>query len=182
KAWFSSTHGGYVFNSGDIGWSSTPWTKRVQDASGGINSFSDLQNNAYDKSSPVFYCDWGSRAQYNKTAWLKPEELADIVNSILLVQSDNSADSHILQTDKGDSETWSEDKVRQELSKYQKPFNNIASGRVDVDFGSGRTTRVYFSGDGGSVDFPADVFKKYFNLRAPSNINIVGPLFNIEQK
>ncbi|MDO8573168.1 MAG: SpoIID/LytB domain-containing protein, partial [Candidatus Daviesbacteria bacterium] len=46
KAWFSSTHGGYVFNSGDIGWSSTPWTKRVQDASGGINSFSDLQNNA----------------------------------------------------------------------------------------------------------------------------------------
>lgn len=182
KAWFSSTHGGYVFNSGDIGWSQTGWTKRTQDASSSIGSFSDLANNAYDKTSPVFYCDWGSRAQYNKTAWLKSEELADIVNSILLVQSDGSADSHILQTDKGDSETWSEDKVRQELSKYQKPFNSISSGRVDVDFGVGKTTRVYFSGDGGSVDFPADAFKKYFNLRAPANIQIVGPLFNVEIK
>lgn len=182
KAWFSSTHGGYVFSSGDIGWNSTSFTKRAQDASGSINSFSDLANNAYDKNSPVFYCDWGSRAQYNKTAWLKPEELADIVNSILLVQADGSADSHILQTDKSDSETWSEDKVRQELSKFRKPFSGISSGHVDADFGSGRTTRVYFSGDGGSVDFPADAFKKYFNLRAPSNINIVGPLFNIEQK
>lgn len=182
KAWFSSTHGGYVFSSGDIGWSSTPWTKRAVDTAGGIGSFFDLQNNAYDKISPVFYCDWGSRAQYNKTAWLKPEELADIVNSILLVQADSSADPHILQTDRGYPETWNEDKVRQELSKYRKPFGSISSGRVDADFGSGRTTRVYFSGDGGSVDFPADAFKKYFNLRAPSNINIVGPLYNIEQK
>lgn len=182
RAWFSSTHGGYVFSSGDIGWNSTSFTKRGQDARGSIGSFSDLLNNAYDKDSPVFYCDWGSRAQYHSTAWLKPDEMADIVNSILLVQSDSSADPHILQTDKGDSDTWSEDKVRQELSKYRTPFNSITSGSVDADFGTGRTTRISFSGDAGSVDFPADVFKKYFNLRAPANINIVGPLFNIEKR
>lgn len=182
KAWYSSTHGGYVFSSADIGWSDTSWTKRAVDASGSINSFSDLQSNAYDKNSSIFYCDWGARSQHAGTAWLKTEELADIVNSILLVQNDSSADPHILQTDKADPDTWSEDKVKQELSKYRTPFNNISSGYVDADFGTGRTTRVYFSGDAGSVDFPADAFKKYFNLRAPSNINIVGPLYNVERR
>ncbi|MGH7246361.1 MAG: SpoIID/LytB domain-containing protein [Candidatus Levyibacteriota bacterium] len=182
KAWFSSTHGGYVHASSDIGWSSTSFTKNAQDASGNINSFSDLQNNAYDKDSPWFYCDWGSRSQYNKTAWLQSSEIADIVNSILLVQHDSSTDSHILQTDKNDPDAWSEDQVKQALSKYQTPFTSISSGSVDVDFGSGKTTRVHFSGDGGSADFDSDVFKKYFNLRAPANIQIVGPLFNIEKR
>ncbi len=183
KAWFSSTHGGYVFSSGEIGWSGTSWTKHAIDTtSGSAGSFADLQGNAYDKDSPVFYCDWGSRAQYNKTAWLKSSEMADIVNSILLVQSDNSADSHILQTDKGYPDAWDESRVRQELSKYRTPFNSISSGSVDADFGNGRTSTVHFSGDAGSVDFPGDVFKKYFNLRAPSNINIVGPLYNLEKR
>lgn len=183
KAWYSSTHGGYIFSSGEIGWSSTSWTKHAVDtASGSVGSLSDLQSNAYDKDSPVFYCDWGSRAQYNKTAWLRSDEMADIINSILLVQSQPDADPHILQTDKNDPDTWSESKVKQELSKYRIPFNSISSGSVDADFSGGRTTRIRFTGDSGSVDFPADVFKKYFNLRAPSNINIVGPLFNVEQK
>lgn len=181
-AYFSSTHGGYVFSTSDIGWRGTSFTKRAQDSNGDINSFSDLQSKAYDKDSPWFYCDWGGRSQYNKTAWLTSSEMADIVNSILLVQSDNSTDSHILQTDKSDSETWNEDKVRQELSKYRTPFSSISSGSVDVDFGSGRTTQVHFAGSAGSVSFDGTVFKKYFNLRAPSNINIVGPLFNIEKK
>ena len=62
KAWFSATHGGYAYTSADIGWSSTPYTKRLVDASGPVNSFSDLMNNAYDKDSPIFYCDWGGRS------------------------------------------------------------------------------------------------------------------------
>lgn len=183
KAFFSSTHGGYAFNTGDlVGWSTTSYTKRMTDTpSGSVASFDDLKNNAYDKDSPWFYCDWGSRSSHGGTAWLAPGEFADIVNSILLAQSDSSADSHILQTDKSYADAWNEDKVKQELSKYRTSFNNISSGRVDVDFGNGKTTRVYFSGDAGSVDFPADVFKKYFNLRAPANIQIVGPLYNIER-
>ena len=91
-------------------------------------------------------------------------EMADIVNSILLVQSDGSADPHILQTDKSDSNTWNEDKVRQELSKYRSPFGSISSGSVDADFGSGKTTTVHLTGDQGSVSFDSIVFKKYFNL------------------
>ena len=71
KAWFSSTHGGYVHSSGDIGWSGTSFTKNAQDTSSSVASFSDLNSNAYDKDSPWFYCDWGSRSSNNNTAWLK---------------------------------------------------------------------------------------------------------------
>ena len=180
KGWFSSTHGGYVFTSGDIGWNSTSFTKHAQDASATINSWSDLNNYAYDKDSPWFYCDWGARSQYNNTAWLKPSEMADIINSILLVQNDGSADPHILQTDKSDPEMWSEDKVRQELTKYRTPFSSIDSGSVDADFGNGKSTMVHFSGDAGSVDIASDTFRKYFNLRAPAKIQIVGYLYNLE--
>src|SRR5581483_3365001 len=104
KAWFSSTHGGYGFSSSDIGWSSTPWTKRFTDTSGGVSSFSDLQNNAYDKNSPMFYCDWGGRSSANGTAWLKSDELADIVNAVLLAEKDASTKSHLYQVDKGNPE------------------------------------------------------------------------------
>lgn len=183
KAWFSSTHGGYVFSSGDIGWSSTSWTKRALDASGGVSSFSDLQNNAYDKDSPVFYCDWGSRAQYNKTAWLKPEELADIVNVLMLAKKDSSTQVHLSQVDKPNpdgQETWDASRVKSELGG--SAFNSISNVSVSADFGSGRTTTVTVSGDGRSQSFDGGEFKNYFNLRAPANINIVGPLFNVESK
>ncbi|MBI4035698.1 SpoIID/LytB domain-containing protein [Candidatus Daviesbacteria bacterium] len=183
KAWYSSTHGGYIFNSGDIGWSSTAFTKRAQDTTGGIGSFADLQNNAYDKNSPIFYCDWGSRAQYNKTAWLKPEELADIVNVLMLAKKDSSTQVHLSQIDKPNpdgQETWDANRVKSELGS--RAFNSISDVSVSADFGSGRTSSVTVSGDGKSESFSGSEFKDYFNLRAPSNINIVGPLFNVEKR
>lgn len=185
KAWFSSTHGGYEFSSGDIGWSSTPWTKSMRDTAGSVSNFSDLQNSTYDKDSPWFYCDWGTRAQYQKTAWLKSDELADIVNVILLARKDSSTTEHLYQTDNPPpgTDTWSADQVKQELrNRGITPFNSISSASVSWDTGSGRTTSVNLSGDGGSVNIPGSEFKDWFNLRAPANIQIVGPLFNIEQK
>lgn len=179
-AYFSSTHGGYMYTTSDIGWSATSFTKRGQDASSNIGSWSDLNNNAYDKSSPWFYCDWGGRSQYNGTAWMTSSDMADIVNSILLVQHEPSADSHILQTDKSDPDMWTPDQVRQELSKYQTPFSSITGGSVDADFANGKSTTVHLQGDQGSFDIDAVTFRKYFNLRAPSNIQIVGYLYNLE--
>lgn len=181
-AYFSSTHGGYVYQSGGT-INSRPWLKNAKDTTdGNIGGFGDLQSKAYDHDSPWFYCDWGGRKQYNNTAWMTSAEMADIVNSILLVQADSGADPHILQTDKSDPNMWNEERVRQELSSHRTPFTSISSASVDVDFGGGTTTRVHFSGDAGSVDFDNTVFAKYFNLRAPSNIQIVGPLFNIEKR
>lgn len=180
KAWFSAVHGGYAYGSGDIGWSSTPWTKRMVDTpSGSAGSFSDLQNNAYDKSAQWFYCDWGGRSAYNGTGWLKPEEVADIVNVILLARRDSSTKPHLYQTDKPNPEgtdTWDAGRVKQELGA--SAINSVSNISVSADFGSGLTTSVNIDGQ----SFGAKEFKDYFNLRAPSNIQIVGPLFNVETK
>jgi len=184
KAWFSSTHGGYIFSSGDIGWSSTSWTKNAQDTTGNVGSFSDLKSNAYDKDSPWFYCDWGSRADYNKTAWLKSDEVADIVNVILLLQNDSGTRDHLYQTDKSNpagTDTWDSGRVKQELSKYRNPFNSVSGISIAADFGSGKTTNVHISGDAPDADISGSDFKNYFNLRAPANIQIVGPLYNVER-
>ncbi|OIP57165.1 MAG: hypothetical protein COX79_05430 [Candidatus Levybacteria bacterium CG_4_10_14_0_2_um_filter_36_16] len=183
KAWFSSTHGGYVHSSGDIGWSGTSWTKNGTDSSSSIGSFDDLKNNAYDKESPWFYCDWGARAEYNKTAWLKPDEVADIANVILLARKNSSSKSHLYQTDEANPEgtdTWDAGRVKQELGS--DAFNNVSDISVSTDFGSGKTTSVTINGDGKSQNFPASEFKDWFNLRAPKNIQIVGPLYNAEKR
>lgn len=185
KAFFSSTHGGYVYNTGDLqGWSQTSYTKRAVDTtSGNASSFSDLRSNAYDRDSPWFYCDWGARSQYGGTAWLKPEEVADIANVILLAHQDGSSQQHLTQPDKPNPDgvdTWDASTVRSKLG--DRAYSSISNVSINADFGTGRVTSVSVSGDGKSDSFDGNDFKTYFNLRAPSNIQIVGPLFNVEKK
>lgn len=186
KGWYSSTDGGYTFSSGDVWSSGTSFTKRSRDTSGEIASFSDLSSKAYDKDSPCFYAAQGYRVQYAKSAWLKSEEVADIANVVMLTKRDSGISSHIYQTDKPNPEgidTWNEDKVKQELrSRGGNPFNSVSSVSSSADFGSGMVTSVTVSGDRGSETFNATEFRNFFNLRAPANIQIVGPLFNIEVK
>ncbi len=186
KAWYSSTHGGYIFSTGEIGWSGTSWTKHANDFSGSVGGFGDLANNAFDRESPWFYCDWGSRPEFNKTAWLKSQEVADIINVILLAKRDASVREHLYQTDKSNpagTDTWDSEKVKSELRfRGGSPYNSVSDVSVGVDFGSGRTSSVNVSGDGGNTTFDAVEFKNFFNLRAPANIQIVGPLYNIEKR
>jgi peptidoglycan hydrolase-like amidase len=181
KAWFSSTHGGYIFSSSDIGWNGTAWTKNAKDTTGDVGSFGDLNSNAYDKASPWFYCDWGSRSQYGGTAWLKPEEVADIANVLMLVQRDGGTKEHLYQPDKPNpagTDTWDSARVRSELSsRGGSPITSATNVSIGADFGSGRTTTVNINGN----SFSGGDFKTYFNLRAPSNLQIVGPLFNVEK-
>jgi len=185
KAWFASTHGGYVWTSGEIWGSQKPWTKHFQDTTSGANSFSELNERAWDRESPWFYCDWGARAQYNKTAWLKSEEIADMANIIMLMKKDSSVGENLYQVDKPNpagKETWDFERVKNELSKRGgSPFNNVNSVSVSVDFGTGKTNNVTLSGDAGSQTFDGKEFKDFFNLRAPANIQIVGPLYNVEK-
>jgi len=182
KAWFSSTHGGYIFSSADIGWGATSWTKNSRDTTGDIGGFSDLFSKSYDKDSPIFYCDWGARSQYNKTAWLKSEEVADIINVLLLAKADPSTSSHLYQVDAG-GDVWDDGRVKTELKKRGiNPFGKIESASVNADFSYGKTTTVSFTGDAGAISFDGREFKDWFNSRAPANIQIRGPLYNIEKK
>jgi SpoIID/LytB domain protein len=185
-AWYASTAGGYTFFSSDVGWSGTPWTKRMRDTSADVASFSDLQSSAYDRDSPCFYSAQGWRKEYGSSAWLKSEEVADITNVLLLAKADSSTQKHLPQVDKPNPdgvETWDAGRVKQELKNRNiTPFNSVSSVSVGWDKGLGRTTSVSVSGDAGSQTFDGPEFKNYFNLRAPANIQIVGPLFNIEKK
>jgi len=187
KAWFASTAGGYTFTSGDVWGGNTAWTKRVRDTNGDINSFEDLQNKAYDKDSPCFYAAQGYRAEYNKSAWLKPSEVADIINVVLLYQKDSSTQGHLCYKDNpsgGCNDTWDAEKVKSELkSRGVTPFNNISSASVtDWNKSEGRTNTLSFSGDAGQVSISGSNFKSLFNIRAPANISIVGPLYNVEKR
>ena len=186
-AWYASTAGGYTYRSSDVGWQDRPWTKRMQDTTGAANGFGELMEKAYDKESPCFYAAQGWRGEYNRSAWLKAEEVADIVNAILLAKADSGSQDHLYQPDKSHpygGEVWDQERVKSELrQKGITPFNRIDNASVNgVDWGVGKTTSISFSGDGGSVSFSGDEFKDYFNLRAPANIQIVGPLFNVERK
>ncbi len=186
KAWYASTAGGYTFTSADVWGGGTSWTRRLRDTTGGVSSFSDLQSTAYDKDSPCFYAAQGWREDYASSAWLKSEEVADIANAILLSRADSSTREHLYQTDKSHpygGEIWSEERVKSELrDKNITPFNNVSGVSISADFGGGRTTNVSVSGDAGTQSFSGEEFKNFFNLRAPANIQIVGPLYNIEKK
>lgn len=171
---YSSTFGGYVI---DI--------PKFDGTGGNPSNFAELNDRAYDKMSPWFYCDWGSRSEYGNSAWLKSDEVADIVNVILLARIDGSLGEHFYQTDKppAGKDVWNADRVKSELrSRGGSVFNNITDASVSTDFGSGRVNNISLSGDGGSVSFSGQEFKDWFNLRAPANIQIVGPLYNIEKK
>ena len=158
----------------------------MRDTSGDVGSFSDLKDKSYDRESPCFYAAQGWRSEYNKSAWLRTEEVADIINVLLLVKRDSGTGDHLYQPDKPHpygGEIWSQDRVKQELKgRGGNPFNRIDNISIDWDKGSGQTTRINISGDAGSRDFDGSEFKSFFNLRAPANIQIVGPLYNIERK
>ncbi|TSC66275.1 MAG: SpoIID/LytB protein [Microgenomates group bacterium Gr01-1014_80] len=186
SAWYSSTDGGYTYSSSDVGWGARSWTKRTRDSSGDVGSFSDLNSKAYDKDSPCFYAAQGYRSEFGKSAWLKGSEVADIVNVIMLARVDSGTRLHLYQNDKPNpegQENWDIERVKSELrSRGQTPFSNIAEVSVNADFSTGQTSSISFSGDGGSQSFSGSEFKNFFNLRAPANIQIVGPLFNVERK
>lgn len=175
---YASTHGGYIQNLGKF------------DGSGGNpTSFTELNERAYDKESPWFYCDWGSRGD-KKTAWLTPSEVADIANVILLVRKDQSKGCFVYQPDKAPpapdaskgcpaTGNWSPDKVKSELrSQGITPFDSTSDISVNADFGSGKASSVTISGQ----SFSGSEFKNWFNVRAPANLQIVSPLYNVEKQ
>lgn len=186
KAWYASTFGGYTFTSGDVWGGNKSYTKRMRDTTGDIGSFDDLTNRSYDRESPCFYAAQGFRSEYGKSAWLKSEELADIVNVLRLAKKDSSTQQHLSQVDTSNPDgvdTWDPGRVKQELqNRGETPLTSVSSVSIDWDKGTGQTTRVTISGGGGNFSFDGSEFSNFFNLRAPANIQIVGPLYNIERR
>ncbi len=179
SAWFASTAGGYTWGSGDVWCSSAytgsceskPWTKRSKDANGDISNWEDLKSKAFDKDSPCFYSAQGWRNEYAKSAWLKSEEVARIVNALMLAKIKGAAPDGI--------ESWDANKIKQELKNAGgSPIDSVLNISVSADFSVGKTTTITFDGK----SFDGLEFRNLFNLVAPANIAIVGPLYNVEKQ
>ncbi len=186
KTWYASTFGGYAHTSGQIWGGERAYTRNFADTNSHVGSFTELRERAYDRESSCFYTAQGWRDKYDKSAWLMAEEVADIANVILLVRKDSSAACFVYQTDKAppgpDKEcpqtgNWSAEEIRNKLGG--QAISSAASVEITgVDWGSGITTQVRING----INFDGNEFKNYFNVRAPANLQIVGPLFNVERK
>ena len=145
---------------------------------------------AFEKiaGSPWFYKAW-YKSRSGKTCgrshpWLNQSELADIVNSALIVSRNGDLIKHVSQIDGclgQDPEAWSQDQIRQKAAEYGGPVSQIHSIQA-VYSTQGYTSQIKFQTDKGEFSFSGKNFKLVFNLRAPGLIHIKSSLFNLEKK
>ncbi|KKQ34518.1 MAG: Stage II sporulation protein [Microgenomates group bacterium GW2011_GWA2_37_6] len=173
--YYASTHGGFA---SPIGWDTT-------DGSGGGN-FTDK---AYDKlgGSPWLYKAWYTKG-YSPSSekcgrnnpWLSPEDLADIVNAAIALQTGGIDTSRITPVT---IECWGGNPYsRDELKNLVSGNGGISSATSgSVSQGNGSTNSVTING----ITLNGSDFKRAFNLRAPGYLSIPQSgfaFYNIERK
>lgn len=181
---YASTSGGatYSYSSQDH---STP---QLWDTKCGNQSC--WPGDAYEKvsGSPWYYKGW-YKTRSNVSAgrshpWLNNEEFSDIVNAVLYYSKTKDS-SHLSQVQNClgscDSNAWSRDELRRQVSDKSGPVSSVSSVSVDYST-SGVTKTVHVSTDKGSFDFSGEEFKDIFTLRAPGALTAKSSLFNIEKK
>lgn len=189
KAWYASTAGGFTRSSADVWGKATPYTQGIVDTTCGSSSC--WPNDAYEGPKYGNSC-WFHKAWYKRYhaasstrshPWLTEEEMADILNTALLYEKDSGTISHLSQVDKPTADTWSREKVREELrNRGVTPVNNV-SGVPDPQYSNGGyTLRVSFSTDQGTKSFDGGLFRQIFNLRAPGEIHLSSALYHVEKK
>lgn len=173
--YYASTHGGFA---SPIGWDTT-------DGSGG-GSFVEK---AYDKigGSPWLYKAWYTKG-YSPSSekcgrgnpWLSPEELADLVNAAIALQTGGIDTGRItpVTTSCWGGNPYSMSELR-DLVAGHGGISNATS--ISVSQGNGSTNSVTVNG----VTLNGSDFKRAFNLRAPGYLSIPQSgfaFFNIEKK
>ncbi len=184
STWYASTAGGYVYGYSSVGHT----TPGIWDTSCGSKDC--WTGEAWEKKagSPWFYKGWyKSRAGTScgrSHPWLTQEEMADILNSVIVYQSGEGTE-HILPEDYGScfggGEPWSKEEMKNQAGKHGGAITSVSS--VNVLYGSdGKTASVVFGTNRGNFSLSGEEFKTIFNLRAPGRIVIKSALFNIEKK
>lgn len=181
---YASTSGGATISYSSLG-HSTPQTWDTSCGNQGC-----WPNDSFEKKagSSWYYKGWyktRSNAAYGRShPWLNNEEFSDIVNAVLYYSRANDY-SHLSQIQNCigscDSDAWSRDELRRQVSDKGGPVSNINSISVDYSTG-GYTQNIKISTDKGDFTFSGDTFKTIFNLRAPGAIVLKSGLFNIEKK
>ncbi|MEX1052679.1 MAG: SpoIID/LytB domain-containing protein [Patescibacteria group bacterium] len=178
---YSSTAGGYLTTSG---WDTT-------DGSGGSNFI----DKSYEKTggSPWVYKSWYTQSYSinsdkcgRSNPWLSPQEMADIINAVMVMhRSGSGADTNRVTPTSScwGGNPYSIDELRSASQSYGGGINS-ASGVV-VSQGNGTTNQVTFQTDKGEKTMSGAEFKKGYNLRAPGRLSIPQSgfaFFNIEHK
>ena len=172
-AQYSSTTGGYINN---VGW----------------DSKGNWPGGAYEKraGSPWFYKAWYTQTYNPKSStcghpypWLTEEEMADILNAVVVWEKSNGNNDRIspVTTSCWGGDPYSLDEMANKAGDYGKKYSKIYSAKVAISDG-GYTSKVIFSTDKGSVSIDGQTFKTVFNLRTPAYISIKNKLFDIEKK
>lgn len=180
--YYSSTSGGYLTT---MGWDTT-------DGQGG----SGFASRAWESKagSPWFYSSWftqnytsGSSKCSRSHPWLNTEEMADILNT-WLVLGKQGGDERILpvtinQCPVGgvSGNPYSLGELRDKANGLGGAFTSVSSVSV-VYANNGETASLNFETNKGSLSISGSEFKRAFNLRAPGYIAIRSPLFNIEKR
>lgn len=178
-AYYSASAGGFTLNH-----PTHSHLRGLKDAHSGGWPDDAYENYKY-ANSPFFYVGCyrprclKSRSSSRSHPWLTKDEFVDIVNAVFLFLKDNSALSHLSQTDKPSSDTWSRDEVRQRLGA--DAVSEVTNASVTYHT-SGYTSNVHLETDKGGQDVSGDTFRQIFNIRAPGEIWLASSLFNIEKK
>ncbi|MFH1895911.1 MAG: SpoIID/LytB domain-containing protein [bacterium] len=182
--YYSSTTGGYLTT---MGWDTT-------DGQGG----GDWTNRAYEAKaqSPWFYKSWYTEGYYTTSAkcgrdhpWLTQEEMADILNALVVLQSGSQEEvDRILPVTSNQcpisgfgGDPYSMGDLKAKAGALGGAYESI-SGVTTTHSGNGEVSAVVFQTNRGQVTISGADFKKAFNLRAPGYISIRSPLYQIERK
>lgn len=176
-SWFASTSGGYTRTAAQVWGSTRPWTKNMRDA-----SCSNLSDCAYEGpkygNSPWFYKAWNS-GYSAKNAWMKEDEVQDLLNSYLLWDDDHDVIDKLSPPSK-DDDAWSKSDVISELEdKDIKPVGKISSIKA-YDDGNGYTTKLIVKSENYSnLEVDGYDFRNIFNLRSRESLYIYTSFYNV---
>lgn len=189
KAWYASTAGGFTRSSQDVWGRATSYTQGIVDtACGGSSCWpgDGFEGPKYGNSCwyhKAWYKRYRASSSTRSHPWLTEEEMTDIVNTALLYEKDNGTISHLSQTDKPTPDTWSRERIREELrGRGVTPVNNISGVPNPQYSNAGYTMRVSLETDQGNKGFEGGLFRQIFNLRAPGEIHLASALFNLEKR
>lgn len=185
SSWYAASSGGYNYS----------YTANGFTTAGGWDTICGNQgcwtNDAYEKiaGSPWFYKAWyktRSGATCGRShPWLTQEEMADILNAIVVYRSGQGAD-RILPVDyvscfgkSGDPYNLSQ--IREQADRFGGAITSLSGVTVSYST-NGQTNKLVFGTNRGDFEVGGEEFYTVFNLRAPGKISLKSKLFNLEKK
>lgn len=186
SAWYASTAGGYTNGYTSLGHElPSSWDTKC-------GSQGCWTGEAFEKisGSPWFYKGWYRNREGNscgrKHPWLTREEMADLLNAIIVSKNDSEGAKHIFPIDVAScfdqsEDVWSMGQMKDAASRHGGAVTEVTS--VSVTYATnGTTNSLNFSTNRGTISVSGEDFYQIFNIRAPGKLRLTSRLFSMEKK